>query len=132
MEFDKTKLRITPSSFREAKELERSIGVALKNNTMNFELEKDLNKDNIGEILKSILSVATSLDVEENLFNCCKRALYNNDKIDLDFFEKIENRPLYYPIMIEIIKVNVLPFIESLFSQFEGLIGITKKSQKQT
>jgi hypothetical protein len=133
MEFEKSKLKITPSSFKTAKELERSIGVALNQNRISLNLDGDIDLiessisgENIGELLRSVLNIAVSREVEENLFKCCERAIYDNEKINIEFFEKVENRSLYYPIMIEIIKVNVYPFIESLFSQFGALIKTPK------
>jgi hypothetical protein len=139
MKFDKTKLKITPASFRESKELERSMGKALSKSSLNFGLDSvdtknvlnsQLSENTVGEFLKSFLNVAVSREVEDNLFICCKRAAYDNNKINETFFEEIENRKLYYSIMIEIIKVNVVPFIESLSSQFEGLLKKISTTQK--
>lgn len=130
MKFDKSKLRITVGSFREAKALERALERALANSSMNIGVKeinkKDLTKSEfsegtMGEMIKSALHLLISEEVEEKLFTCAKRTAYGEDKVTEDFFEPVERRELYYPIMIEITRANVLPFMKSLFSQFEGL-----------
>jgi hypothetical protein len=66
------------------------------------------------------LSVITSKRVNQALFKCCETALLGDDKIDRNFFESVENRELYYPIMVEVIKVNLGPFFKKIGSLFGG------------
>ena len=139
MKFDKTKLRITPSSFRDAKNLQNSFGKALLKNSLNLGIENfnsedvlksELSENTIGELIKAVLQLVVSDDVEKSLFACAERVIYDNAKIDEDYFEDVEHRTLYYPIMFEVMKVNIGPFIESLFSQFGGLSKIIKNIPK--
>lgn len=57
-------------------------------------------------------------------------ALLGTEKIDRDFFEAAEHRELYYPIMYEVITVNVGPFLKGLASKFGALAGIAKSIPK--
>jgi hypothetical protein len=138
---DKNKLEITPASFSEAMALQRAIGKAINKGNINVDLEgfelnkddplkSDVSGDTIGSVISSLISAGTSEEVEAAVFKCANRALYDYKKINIDFFEKVENRPLYYPIMIEIIKVNIGPFIGGLFSEFGGIIGLIGKNPK--
>lgn len=143
MKFDKSLLKITPASYKEAKQLERNMLIALRDSPMKIGLDNidkknplksDLSDGTMGELIKSVLYLASSNEVEESLFTCGKRAVYGNEKniakITEEFFEPLEHRELYYPIMFELIKVNVLPFIKGLFSQFGGSVEKIKSFLK--
>lgn len=139
MSFDKSLLQITLSSFDEAADLHDAVGSALQKSSMNISVKNidtenpinsELSENAFGEVIKTLLSVTISKEVRNCLFVCCKRVLYNKEKVDKDFFDKVENRSLYYPIMMEVAKDNLKPFIESLSSQFGGLAAIIKSIQK--
>lgn len=131
MKFDKTKLQITPTDFDTAKDFERALAKALAASPMNIVLD-NINAKNIfnskistnaaGEIIKSCLHLIISKEVEEMFFKCAERALYDKEKVDKEFFEK--ERSFYYPILFELIKVNVLPFFEGLSLKSGGLLEI--------
>ncbi len=135
MKYNKTKLQVTPSSFRDALQLEKAIASAISSSSLKISFDSldtknlanaEISDDTLGEVIKTMLTVVVDDSVEKTLFDCAKKANYDKVKIDEDFFEDVENRELYFPIMIEIVKVNVGPFVKSLFSQFGGLIGNLK------
>lgn len=125
-------LLITPSSFDDAQELQRAVGYAISENNINFDGSKigeslessEIGAGTIGDIIKVIISLGISKDLERALFKCAERALIGDDrkKINRDFFEPVENREFYYPVMIEILKVNLTPFFKGLFSSSGGLM----------
>jgi len=140
IKIDGKELKITESSFSEAMALEKSIASSLKNRNINLEgissdivkMGKDgkLNKSSldlskasgiISTIIQSVLTVACSDEIEQHLFNCAERAIFNGSKVDRDFFEKTENRQYYYPIMSEVIAVNVGPFLKGAGLLFKTL-----------
>ncbi len=127
-------LLITPASFSEAMALQKAIGRALKGTKLELPANAvaEISPDTFGDIIGAILGVATSDEVEAALFACSERALYgpNKVKVDRDFFEQVENRELYYPIMVEVIKANVGPFFKGLASKFGALMGKSGDSQK--
>ncbi len=129
MKFDKKKLRITLSSFEDAFELQDSIARALKGNGLDIPEGKDVDI-NISTFLDAALSTIANKEVRICLFKCAEKALYGEDKIDNDFFEAKENRELYYPIMMEILKENVGPFMNGLLSLFGGIGGNLKNFLK--
>lgn len=133
--FDKNKLNITIASFKEAMALKNAVANALSNSS-NVSISKEDFSYNAKNILKSkisdkaiagffslVLNVDTSEEVYNNLMLCAKRASYGEFRINEDFFDTEEHRELYYPIMFEILKVNLMPFFKSLSSQFGGLFG---------
>jgi len=126
MQINGRELRITPSSFDDAMALQKAIGRALKGTRLELPdtVTTQLTESAMGDIIGAVLGVATSDDVEACLFKCSEKALLGSDKIDKNFFEKVENREHYYPIMVEIIKANVGPFFKALGSRFEGLTDL--------
>jgi len=132
-------LIITPAGFADVFALKRALALALKKDGINLDLsgfsintEDPMSSEigDIGSIVESSLEVATDPQVQKWLFKCCERALYGQDKINIDFFEIPENRQYYYPIMIEVIKINLLPFFLKLNSLFANLPGISNLIQK--
>lgn len=131
MSFDKKKLQITPASFQDANELRRVIGEAIQKGGLN--LGKDFNFDKVMDneigpdflngILTPIISVINSKEVENAILKCAERALYDKQKINIDFFEDVKNRHLYIPIMFEIAKENLSPFFGGLSSGLNTIRG---------
>lgn len=121
-------LRITPSSWSNAMELQKALGRAIKTENLPFELGDFRKIDDAIEkllptLVKGLLAVVTSDEVEVALFKCAEKALLGTAKINRDFFEDVENRPHYFSIMLEVIKVNVGPFFKTLSSLFPDLGG---------
>lgn len=138
--FDRSKLDITPASFQAANKLRRVVGQALNEKKISLGgdfdldglLQNDITGDLVGGIISPLLSVVNSEQVEGAIFECAKTARYNREKIDLDFFEKPENRELFFPIMMEVAKENLAPFFAGLgfgLSTIRSKIGITRKQK---
>ena len=138
---DGKEINITPASFGVVMSLFYAIARAVKENGIKLDLSSlDLGKENltkmeigdIGWIIEPILSLATDEKVRDLLFDCCKRAIFDKHKINVEFFEKSGNRKYYFPIMIEVLKVNLSPFFglaSSLFSMLPNLTGFLQKSK---
>ena len=135
MGFEKSKLKITKSSFDIAFDLQDAMAEAMKGNGISVPgdvLEKGQEADiDMGGIIDAALSTISNKKVRECLFACAEKALYGDYKVNKDFFDKEENRELFYPIMIEIIKENVGPFMKGLLSSFGGLLGNLGSLPKQ-
>lgn len=134
MQINGKELLITPAAFGDAMALQKAIGRALKGTKLELpeSMAEKMDASQLGDIIGAVLGVATSDEVEAALFACASRAVYGPGKepISTEFFEKVENRELYYPIMIEIIKANVGPFFKGLSSKFEGLGQMLGNSRK--
>ena len=129
-------LKITPASFEEALELNDSVSEALAERDININpdvFSGDIDGKSIGSIFKIVLSLSKSKRVRIALFACAERAAYKDQRVDADFFEEVKNRPLYYPIMLEVLKVNLGPFFENLIGSFQNLdlAGIVKQKSPQ-
>ena len=136
MMIGEVELRITPASWANAVGLQKALGRAIKEANLSFDVGDFKKLDQAVEKLlptmaNGLLAVITSDEVESALFKCAEKALVGNEKVDRDFFEKIENRQHYFPIMIEIIKVNVGPFFKTLSSMFPDLGGKVLNILKQ-
>ena len=140
MTIDGNEVLITPSSFQNAIALKRAIANALRENGVRLGLDglsidtdnplkTDLPSGTIDNLIENALSVATSPEVHTALFACCETVVFGKDrlKVDLGFFddpdEGIKRREYFYPIMSEVIKVNIGPFFKNLGSVFGGFLG---------
>jgi hypothetical protein len=133
MQIKGSELRITPASLSDALALEKAIGRALKGTRLELPetVTAEVTTDMFSDIIGAVLGVATSDEVEACLFKCAERALVGTVRVDRDFFEDVENRQYYYPIMVEVIKENVGPFFKGLGSQFAAFLPMAGKNQQQ-
>ena len=132
-------LTISPASFGEVMGLQLAITKALKSHGIKFDLSSlDLGAENlekmelgdIGWIIEPVITLATDEEIRKHLFNCAKRGLFGKYQINEDFFEDTDNRKYFYPIMIEVLKVNIGPFfglVSSLFSRLGSLSDFLRK-----
>ena len=134
MQINGKELQITPAGFGDAMALQKAIGRALKGSKLELpeNMTDKMDASQLGDIIGAVLGVATSDEVEAALFACANRAVYGPTKepVTREFFEKVEHRELYYPIMVEIIKANVGPFFKGLSSKFAGLGQMLASNQK--
>ena len=144
MIIDGKELIISPAGFSDAMVLKETIAKALKKNGVKFDLSSidisSIDLDNIetakigdiGWVLDHILTLTTDSSIRAMLFKCAERAMFDKCKVDQDFFEIPENRKYYYPIMAEVIKINILPFFglaSSVFSKFKKMTEKFLKSK---
>lgn len=85
-------------------------------------LEMDTSK--LEPLLKGALLLDSSEKVNEALFKCLIRCTYNGAKITEETFEAEEARADYYEIVLECLKVNLMPFMKSLVSKFNSLSAV--------
>jgi hypothetical protein len=137
MNIDGKELMITPAPFAVAMRLQKALADALRADGINLDLKGlDINDDDpmkseisgqtIGSLVENILAVATSPAVIDVLFECCESVAFGQgrDKPNADFFEEVANREYFYPIMSEVLKVNLGPFFKRIVSMFGGLQGL--------
>jgi len=141
MDINNKELIVQPSSFTNTMQLKYHIGKALNIKELNLSgidinsedpLKSNVGSETIGSMIENAISVATDPKVMKSLFKCCEKVvMYDKNLVDESFFDKIENRELYYPIMIEVIKVNIAPFFGKISSMFQGAEGLMANFQKQ-
>jgi hypothetical protein len=116
-------LEVTMGSFTESRYLYQAFLKDAKN--IDFDEDRDININ----FFKDLLCVAlSSKEIEEKLWVCMKRALYNKDKITLDTFESEEARGDYFHVCFYVVKVNILPFVKDLYAKFQPFIETMTKS----
>ena len=145
MKISGVEIHIEPASFADAMALQKALGRALKGQKLDLGgISSDVvKKDAAGNIdigatdlsgaggiattiFNLLLGPACSDEVENAAMSCAKKCYTEpaKDPINADFFERVDNRGLYYPIMIEVIKANCGPFIKGLVSSFGDLGAI--------
>lgn len=119
-------LKITPSPFKEAKALYQALlkearGVAFSTKTDMAALYKEL-----------FCAGFSSPEIEKCLWECFKRCTYDSGKGDLrindETFEPVEARDDYMVVCMEVAKVNVLPFVKSLYAEFQRALSMTEST----
>lgn len=128
-------LKITVASFSDVMALMKALSDSMRDggikfNLQGFKFEGEIEIGDIGPVIEAALSVATDDAVRDRLLECGKKALIGDSKVNMDFFEAEENRQYYFPVMIEIARVNLAPFFGSLNSLSSILPGLTDAFQK--
>jgi hypothetical protein len=153
MKISGVEIHIESASFADAMALQKALGRALKGQKLDLSgassdiIKKDAqgNIDVASTDLSGAGGIATTVfnlllgpacsDEVESCAMACAKKCYTADTeklpIDPTFFEKVDNRGLYYPIMIEVIKANCGPFIKGLVSSFGDLGAILGKGLTQ-
>lgn len=124
MKIEGKELKITPASFEEARRLAKAVERAVKGNKIDLpsDIDEELSPEMLGGLIDAILSVDLSDEVEEALFECAKRAsLGDEERITKDFFEPVERRKHFYPVMWEVLQANLAPFFGEAFTKLQGL-----------
>lgn len=80
-------------------------------------------------VMKDLLCAAfSSKKIELCLWECFKRCLIDDLKISEDSFEKEEFRGDYMPVCLEVGKLNILPFVKSLFVGYSQMSEMLSSS----
>lgn len=69
-------------------------------------------------LLKVVLKSLSSKKIKEAVWACFDKAIVDGEKLTKEYFEPASKREDYMPIVIEITKVNMMPFWKSLCAQF--------------
>jgi hypothetical protein len=152
MKISGVEIHIEEASFQDAMALQKALGRALKGQKLDLSGASSdiIKKDAQGNIdvastdlsgaggiattiFNLLLGPACSDEVESCAMACAKKCYTEagREPINAEFFEKLDNRALYYPIMIEVIKANCGPFIKGLVSSFGDLGAIFAKGLTQ-
>lgn len=120
------KVVINEADYGDAMALKSAIQreVAASGLKFDFDLNKPISgqKLPIDAMVAAALSADSSEAVQAALFKCLIRCTYNSEKITKDTFNPKAARPDYYPIVVECIKENILPFYAGLTSSFSNLL----------
>lgn len=139
MLIDGKELIISVASFENVMALEESIAKALKADGIKIDLSsidissekiEEMEAGEVGWMLQPILTLITDSTIRKHLFKCAETAMFDKNKVNTDLFEAVENRKYYYPIMMEVLKINISPFFGLVSSLFANLPGIKELSQK--
>lgn len=110
-------LKVTLSEFMVSKALYQAIAEEAKSLKLDPKAEVDVN------LYKDLFcSALSSKRIEECLWECMKRATYNGVKITPDVFEPEDARDDYIVVCMEVARINVLPFMKSLYAQFSTVL----------
>ena len=118
-------LSITPAPFADAKELYQAFLDELKYLQMDGSQSIDHN------FIKNLFCIGfSSKKIEEKIWKCLSRCLYDKLKITPDTFEPETARADYFDVLFEVAKVNIMPFTKNLYAKFSSITGTIASSQK--
>lgn len=86
-------------------------------------LQQDID---VGKLMGIIAQLISSKEVFALIWPCFKPCLYNSQLVTQEVFQDPKTRPDFLPAVVEIVKLNVLPFIKGL-----DLSSLTSQPQKQ-
>ena len=119
------KLQISLAPFAHAKQLYQAVLEELKLLRISSDMEVDL------ELIKNLFCAGlSSKKVEDAVDLCMKRVTYNNIRITPDTFEPAEARQDYIPALLEVVQVNLLPFMKSLMPRLQAISQKISNSPK--
>ncbi len=75
-------------------------------------------------------NMGSSQEVENCIWECLKRCLYNDEKVTPDTFEPSERRQDYLTVCAEVIKENVGPFLKNLFAHYKEFMAMKESILK--
>lgn len=82
------------------------------------------------EMMKSVICRSfASPEIERCLSKCFERCRYNGGKLTMDCFEPVEARDDYMQVCIEVGKVNIMPFLKSLYAEYLQFSSILENIQ---
>ena len=116
------KLNITYAPFKDARALHQSLLLAVK----GIPLSEKIFETDITSFKDAAIMVASSPEVERNVWECAKRATYNGIRVQPELFDDAamgqQAREDFYQICWRVIEVNCKPFFFQIFSQLKERI----------
>lgn len=115
--------------------IKQPLGLKLKEKQGDLDLlEKEVDMVGLIDFIKNaVLSIDTSADFQDAIFDCLKHCTYKTTyRIDADLFDNQsvpEAREDYYEIILACIEENLRPFAKSLISSWKMLTSTGKINQ---
>ena len=113
---------------REVEGVKLSLGVKAK--TLQDFFAMEINDEALNTLKNVVTRLIGSDALDEALWPCMERALYNNQKVSRDLFEDERNRADYLVVAKEVLLFNLSPFLKNLSSLFQGSPAKATESQK--
>lgn len=115
-------LKVQPSPFAISKALYQALLKEAKEVPFDTKME-------MATLWKNLFCIAfSSPTIEACLQECFKRCTFNGGagdiKIDENTFEPVERRDDYMKVCVEVAKENVLPFVKSLYAEYQHISAI--------
>lgn len=105
---------------KELKDVNLKLGLK-EGQTIGSLFELELTDEAINTAKNGILTLLSSQEIEDVLWECMARATYNNKKIDRVLFDDEDIAGDYLEVAKEVMVINLAPFrksLESLFPNF--------------
>lgn len=128
------KVSIFPADFESAMALKNAVANELSKSNINIEnfdianlMQQDISV--LEPLFKMALAVDSSPSVNEALFACLSKCLYEGQKITKQTFDDVKAREDYYEIVFGCLKENLTPFFKGLVSKFNQLPAQVKSPE---
>lgn len=119
-------LKVAPAPFADSKSLYQAILREAKGLVISTKME-------VSSIYKDLFCMGfSSEEIEQRLWVCMKRCTYNSGKgdfkIDDQTFEPVASRDDYMTVCMEVAKENCLPFVKSLYAEYQRLLAMSEEN----
>lgn len=117
-------LKMNLAPFKVSKSLYQAVLEECKDIKLSFDTPLDVN------LIKDLFCTGmSSKKIEDALYKCMERCLYNGQKISEETFEDEKAREDYMTVCIEVAKENINPFMKSLYAQYGDILKGTITGQ---
>lgn len=115
---------------KELKDVNLKLGLK-EGQTVGSLFQFELTDEALNTAKDGILTLLSSQDIEDILWECMDRVLYNNKKLDKNSFNDDKLAEDYYEIMKEVMTINIAPFRKSLESLFPKVRLLSLKENQK-
>lgn len=127
-----SKLTVSEAAYVDANTLLK----ALLKSAKGIPLAADVLKMDVTVLKDAIIEASTSPEVDQAIFKCAERSMYENVKVTRDLFDdpklKDKARADYFLILWHVIEVNCGPFFGTTFSVLSERLRTSPYFQKSS
>ena len=125
-----TSHRLFKTILKELKDVQLRLGLK-GGQTLGGVFDLELTDEAIDTVKNAFLTLLSSQEIEDCLWECFERVTYENKRLDKKLFEDEKIAGDYLEIAKEVMLFNIAPFQQSLVSLFPGIrFQKTSGSQK--
>ena len=126
---DKYTLKIARASFKDAHRLKDLVLKSINFKSLGLDsintdklLETELTSDLMASLMGAFVDIEADENILDQVLKCSSRSLINGEKITEELLEDDDFWPFVLEFKLEVIKVNVFPFLRGLPSTLGKVI----------
>ena len=123
-------LELHIASFKDSSKLKRVVADELTKVKLDSINLTDFAAQDVGALKNVVFGLLASEALERAVFDCAKMCTIDGEKITMDSFESKETRGDYMIVAWEVMRLNLLPFVEHLLSKLKQSFPAKENPQK--